>query len=199
MLLTQLRQRNLLPKQRKPLTMHRMTGIHQLPGTLLSQQNPRLLKTLPNRRQHVICAALIQAHGLANIVIGYPGHVLPGLRLLFVNRTAGEDKVARQKNSFPGALQEQDFNAVVSISGQNQGGRRANIHKSLLLFKSQMVRVLRSKRRRDTKQDTRITRRMRRDKGRSMMQPQHQSANQGAPPWPESNLYFRTTPSASKP
>src|SRR5690554_1744910 len=131
MLLTQLRQRNLLPEQRKPLTMHRMTGIHQLPGTLLSQQNPRLLKTLPNRRQHIIRAALIQAHGLTDVSIFNPDRMRPRLRLLFVNRPAGEHKIPRHENGFPAALQEQGFNAVVSISGQNQGGRRANIHMSL--------------------------------------------------------------------
>src|SRR5690554_6843075 len=134
MLLTQLRQRNLLPEQRKPLTMHRMTGIHQLPGTLLSQQNPRLLKTLPNRRQHIIRAALIQAHGLTDVSIFNPDRMRPRLRLLFVNRPAGEHKIPRHENGFPAALQEQGFNAVVSISGQNQGGRRANVHNLLLLL-----------------------------------------------------------------
>src|SRR5690554_3694472 len=134
MLLTQLRQRNLLPEQRKPLTMHRMTGIHQLPGTLLSQQNPRLLKTLPNRRQHVIRATFIQAHGLTDSGIFNPDRMRPRLRLLLVNRPAGEHRIPRQKHCLPGALQEQDFNAVVCISGQSQGGRRANVHNVLLFL-----------------------------------------------------------------
>src|SRR5690554_6127881 len=189
MFLTQLRQRNLLPKQRQPLTMHRMIRPDQFPGPVLGQQNPCFFKTLPNRRQHVICAALIQAHGLADVGIFNPDRMRPRLRLLFVNRPAGEHRIPRHENGCPAALQEQGFNAVVSISGQNQGGRRANV---------QYVLMFLNIKRRDTKQDTRITRRMRRDKGRSMMQPQHQSANQGTPPWPESNSNSRITPSASK-
>src|SRR5690554_5303148 len=112
--------------------MSRMTGIRQLPGALLSQQNPRLLKTLPHRRQHVIRTAFIQAHGLADVGIFNPDRMRP--RFLLVNRTAWEHKIPRQKHRIPGALQEQDFNTVVCISGQNQGGRRANVHNVLLLL-----------------------------------------------------------------
>ena len=112
MLCAQAGQRQVTVKDRLPITMGRMITVHQPTLLIHREQNPGLLKTFANRRQHVIRAALVDTHGLTDLRVAGPDHMLTPMGLMLLDPASGKHKIAGHEHRIPGALQQQDFNTV---------------------------------------------------------------------------------------